>query len=763
MEKPPIDYSNTGTLLNDAKIIGLSALLLIVLLVKSANAVGEGLELTPGGAVAAQLHGEQDYLRRKFREDVTDRTTGIGLDALKNEANRIVAAEKDRLPWCIVKAHLFEMICDRMSVGFSPHDFFPAFACYSRKNRILTKIINDRMSEIDARYCPDARERAATVKGSCLRHDYDHAVPDWDRILSLGFPGIKAEIDAPPATNDFHRAMAIAADAMLRNVKRLADCARRSKSAGDPRVRDEIAALDQLAKGPPRTAYEAMMFQLLFFIYGEHVDHLQVRSLGNWDRLMLPYYEADLAAGRTTRERFKEHVKHFWWQWGSIDNWWGQPVYIGGTKSDGTTEYNEVSRIVLEVTDELALPTPKLQLKIAKNTPEDVFVKALDMARRHRSVVFCGEEPIAKSMAAMGFTAEEARTCDIWGCYEFQPRAAANTTLPCVINMPHIVADLLDDAKAGKLSAPTFEDFEAAFHDLVRKRVAVSLDVVRDYEAHMDDYIPALVHSLSIVSCVTKGKNAIGNGMKHNLSVILQTGAGTAVDALSAVKEIVYERRDMSLAELGRVMAENWKGHEELRLRMCASRRKWGNNDLLTNRLTHDLYHVFGEAVNGKPNSRDGRFFAAGHSIDFFTILGRKTDATPDGRRRGDEFSKNISPAPGADREGPTALISGISSIDCRDIPADIILDTTIHPSLVHGEKGLAAMKALVERYFAVGGTAIHFNVFSAEELRDAQLHPEKYENLQVRVCGWNVRWNDLSRKQQDAYIRRAENVMKGY
>ena len=53
--------------------------------------------------------------------------------------------------------------------------------------------------------------------------------------------------------------------------------------------------------------------------------------------------------------------------------------------------------------------------------------------------------------------------------------------------------------------------------------------------------------------------------------------------------------------------------------------------------------------------------------------------------------------------------------------------------------------------------------MFSAEELRDAQAHPERYENLQVRVCGWNVRWNDIDRKQQDAYILRAENVMKGW
>ena len=709
--------------------------------------------------VGAGFDDDVPYLRGKWRGDVTDKSTGIGLKELKAAADGIVAAEKGKVPWCLVKAHLFETICDRMSVGFSPHDIFPAFACWSRRDRILTKTINARMAEVDRLYCPDAGRKAAAVKGSCLRHDYDHAVPDWDRALALGFTGLKAEVDASPATNDFRKAMSIAADAMLRNVARFADCARKSPCAGSPAVQAQVAALDRLVKGPPRTAYEAMMFQLLFFVYGEHVDHLQVRSLGNWDRIMLPYYEADLAAGRTTREKFKEQVKHFWWQWGSIDNWWGQPVYIGGTKSDGTTEYNEVSRIVLEVADELALPTPKLQLKIAANTPEDIFLKALDMSRRHRSVVFCGEAPMATAMAAMGFTAEEARTCDIWGCYEFQPRAAANTTLPCIINMPRIVSDLLADAKDGRFSAATFEDFEAAFLETLRTRVAAALDVVRGYEAHMDEYIPALVHSLSIASCVRDGKNAVGNGMKHNLTVILQTGAGTAVDALAAVKEIVYERREMSLAELGRVMAANWKGHEELRLRMCASRRKWGNNDPLTNRLTHDLYRTFGSAVNGKPNSRDGTFFAAGHSIDFFVILGRGTGATPDGRRAGEEFSKNISSAPGADREGPTALVAGISAIDSADIPGDIILDTTIHPSLVRGEKGLLVMKALVQQYFAAGGCAIHFNVFSAEELRDAQQHPEKYQNLQVRVCGWNVRWNDLSRTQQDAYIRRAETA----
>ena len=110
----------------------------------------------------------------------------------------------------------------------------------------MTQLLNARMEEVDRQFSQDAQETAKLVKGSCLRHDYDHAVPDWDRILKLGFPGMKAAIDASHATNDFARAMSIAADAMLRNVRRLANVARRSPDASHPRIQAEIAALERL-------------------------------------------------------------------------------------------------------------------------------------------------------------------------------------------------------------------------------------------------------------------------------------------------------------------------------------------------------------------------------------------------------------------------------------------------------------------------------------------------------------------------------------
>ena len=82
-----------------------------------------------------------------------------------------------------------------------------------------------------------------------------------------------------------------------------------------------------------------------------------------------------------------------------------------------------------------------------------------------------------------------------------------------------------------------------------------------------------------------------------------------------------------------------------------------------------------------------------------------------------------------------------------------------MHPSAVQGEDGLVAMRSVLYTYLKNDGMSIQFNVFAPKQLRDAQVHPEKYQNLQVRVCGWNVLWNNLSRKEQDAYILRAENI----
>ena len=82
-----------------------------------------------------------------------------------------------------------------------------------------------------------------------------------------------------------------------------------------------------------------------------------------------------------------------------------------------------------------------------------------------------------------------------------------------------------------------------------------------------------------------------------------------------------------------------------------------------------------------------------------------------------------------------------------------------LHPSAVEGDDGLAAMKSLLDTYMENNGMSMQINVFNSDVLRDAQKNPDKYKNLQLRVCGRNVLWNNLSRAEQDANILRAENL----
>ena len=125
------------------------------------------------------------------------------------------------------------------------------------------------------------------------------------------------------------------------------------------------------------------------------------------------------------------------------------------------------------------------------------------------------------------------------------------------------------------------------------------------------------------------------------------------------------------------------------------------------------------------------------------------------------ELSKNASPTPGMDRNGATAFIKSAIKLHPENYLTGGCLDLMLHPSTVSGEEGLNIFYSLISLYFANGGASMQFDVFDSGVLKDAQNHPEKYQNLQVRVCGWNVHWNNLTRAEQDAYILRAQNIVE--
>ena len=726
-------------------------------------------------SAAVPVTDEWDYVRRKWREDLADAQTGLDNPTISQKLPGLVADWSRTNRWPVVKAKLFAWMCDNVAIDVSGWDWFPTFTWWSRdfdhpgKRTDGLHPVLDIMRERDAQvWKTHLPEQESYVRGAwAVHHDFDHAAPDWDDVLKTGFPGMRERLLRHWRDTEFHRTRLVAADAVLRLLDRLVvqgvKRAAEEDEGGLRRMRldAQVASMKRLRNGAPVTALDAMNFIYLYWVISEEFESIQVRTLGNLDRLLTPYCRADLAAGRTTEAEFREQFRHFWWQWGSMDYYWGQPTYFGGTKQNGTTEYTEVSRMMFEEIDKMALPTPKMHLKMGASTPDWVWRQTLDMMRRQRAISFIGEEPHWRVIRSLGYSEEQARTFLLWGCYEWAIKDGANDTFAGVFSLIRPLTELLEEAKDGRFEAATFETFKSAYLMRLTRLAETVRNASFEMEKCLGEVNPSLLFSLASERSVKAGVDAFSGGLSSgNNSGIWAIGLGSTADALAGVEELVYEGKEkMSLQELGGIMAKNWEGHEDLRQRMLRSSAKWGNGEQMTMGLAREIVKGVAAVINGRPNSRGGVFKVVGHSGRCHYWLGAETGATLDGRKRGEELSKNISPTMGADTEGATALVNSAAALDARDLPGDFPLDVALLPHTVAGEKGLQAMRALIETYFANGGLVIQFNIHDAETLRDAQRHPEKYENLQVRVTGWNVRWNDIPREEQDKFIQRAEGI----
>jgi formate C-acetyltransferase len=186
---------------------------------------------------------------------------------------------------------------------------------------------------------------------------------------------------------------------------------------------------------------------------------------------------------------------------------------------------------------------------------------------------------------------------------------------------------------------------------------------------------------------------------------------------------------------------------------------KWGNNDQRADALAVEIADFTSKRLKETANGRGGHFFPSiyGQRV---VEKGREIAALPSGRLAGEPRSKNMDAVSGMDRHGITALMESVLKIDMTAFPCGTCLDLMLHPTSVKGSEGVPLLVSIIRRFIAQGGSGIQFNIFDANVLKDAQKHPEKYENLQVRVCGWNVKFNDLEPDAQNAFIRQAEELI---
>lgn len=719
------------------------------------------------------------YIEKKYDKRAFDPATGLDNAAIRAGLDKLFA-ENPHMSHALLKAQGFGYVLDNARVDINEHDWFAGLAEWNEKSMDRAFCVR-WFDEVKAQCAPginemnDLHNRAKT---HMVYLDYCHSVPDWDSVLSLGFAGLRrraAEVRAEreskgpltPRQRDYFDAIDREYAAIDRFLARLRDLAYARKNDKCRKIGD---CLESIRAGAPQTMYEAMQTIWLYFLISEYVDCLQVRSFGNLDVALEPYCRRDLEAGRLTRESAADLLAAFLMQASAMRYYWGHPFYMGGTAADGSSLISDLSFLILDVYDELGIYDPKIQIKLDRNTPEKFVKRVLEMIRGgHSSFNFVCEKGMTRAMLREGYTPEEARRAVVKGCYEYTARGDGVDAANVHVNLPKAVELALHDGwdqYNGFQSGPhtgraegmsTFEQFYEAFFTQAQAIYERGFAIVAAYESRVGEINPTPMFSATIQSSLDKAFDAYAGGLKYRESHILLCCPGTAADSLAMIKKHVYDGGEMTLAQLRDILDRNWEGEEKLRRRLLNDRDKWGNNRTLPDQLFKDFTERLARLNNARKNACGGPCFVGLHCALQFVDMGRKTAATPDGRLAGEEFSKNASPVQGMAREGATAMISSLSKLDSSLFRGDFPLDAALSPNAVRGEAGLDAMYALLMTYADNGGHAIHFNVLSPDTLRDAQAHPEKHRDLQIRVCGWNVLWNNLSPAEQEFYIRQAE------
>ena len=648
------------------------------------------------------------------------------------------------------KARANEMYLNNTQIFINPSDIF-ADLCDSDTMSTPIRI----RKEIYANFHKKSGEaKRLTRLGAIFANgDYSHTAPDWEKLLTSGLPGIAEEAGkrlacTKPDTEEaaFYEAVKITYLATMRFAERLAELAEATRSANSLFAAKNLRAISKRA---PLTLAEAMQLYFVYYCVQQRVEGAALRSLGELDVLLYPFYLNDIKNG-VSEEEIRELIKYFLFKWNSMRVEANIPFDIADVP-------NELTYIILEEYMALNVHDPKIHVKVNDQTPSKLIRIILKSIREGKnSFVFINDKIVKDSLVGIGISAKDAKNYTLIGCYE---PSAVGRELPCTVNgkisLPFAVAHAIEDIRIGNAAQPrNFEEFSNIVFSHIDHMIEVCITEINTIERKYPHFMCAPILSGTYSDAMEKGKDVYHGGAKYNNSSICTYGIASFTDCMMSIRRAVYDEKLLSLDTLADILAKNWQGEEALRKKIQKFDEKYGKGNPEADKYAADLVDYLSQKINNKENGRGGVYRLGLFSIDWIFESSAKLGATPDGRLCGEPVSKNLCASIGMDKNGVTGLVRSAIAQDHAKAPNGAVLDVTLHPTTVSGDDGLSVMEGLLKTYFTGGGFAIQFNVVSVETLIDAQKNPEKHKNLQVRLCGWNVYFCDLERRVQDNLIK---------
>ena len=600
-----------------------------------------------------------------------------------------------------------------------------------------------------------------------------HWIGNYPAVVRLGLRHFLAKTSErlaslTPTEEDFHRKR-VFLECLLRSYQAVIDYVERYSAAllqhsdqtNDARERERLIRLSHICRSvpanPASSFHEAI--QSFWFAYLLAPD-----GMGRVDTLLSPYYQADLAAGRIDSERAKLLINEVLGKVNydlNISTRIGssQTMTLGGQREDGSDATNELTYLILEVIRENLRVGPNVYVRWHPGSPPELIVEALRTLRVHGGQpAIYGDPATVAALHRIGAPLQKARDYALSGCAELIiPGYTHSVAVAGWLNMPIMLNMAIEKTSDNEVAS--FQEFEEVLRGVIRESVELMVEATRQIDEPAVLYRSAFTpHDLLTDGCIETARPYVEGVAPFLNSQVLAAGISNTADALYAIREIVFQRKEIRLSELKQVLDANFQGYERLRQRLKVL-PKFGNDYQDVDELAAQILSYMAEEFDRHPTYRGGRY-ALGCLMGIQNMhigFGELTGATADGRYAGAPIADSIGPAQGVAHEGPTALMRSVIRLDHKLLGAGSVFNVRFSAKDLDREETLEKIAKIIETYLHLGGMQIQPVLTDVSTLRNAREHPESYSDLVVRVCGYSAQFTELCGEIQDEIIARSE------
>ena len=635
------------------------------------------------------------------------------------------------------------------------------------------------------------------VKINQTDHAQGHICPDCALWLASGPRGLRDEAVAKSAgaagsKKDFYDSIVIVMEASSDFMLRYARLAR-EMAKEYPRHTQSLMRVaencEALAVRPAKSFHEALQSLWFLFVILQMESNASSFSPGRLDRILLPYYEADIKAGAIDREDALELIEHLFLKFNQIvymrsassaKYFAGFPIgfniALGGQDRDGNDVVNDLSFLFLQSQEDLGLPQPNLSVRLHEGTTDELLKKAIRVVSKGSGMPqFFNDKAVIPALREIGVTEEDARDYAIVGCVELTTQgnnlgwsdaAMFNLNKALELTLTGGV-DLLTGEQMGPdfgrlEDFETYEDLEEAFRKMIDYYMDRMVKACADVEKAHIDLLPTPFLSAVIKDCMEKGLDVTAGGAHYNFSGIQMIQVANLSDSLAAIKKLVYEDHRVSRQEMMDALRANYEGHEILRARILNKIPKYGNDVEWVDELGVKWAEYFKKRLGTFANYRGGKMHTGMYTVSAHVPMGENVGASPDGRLSRDPLADGgLSPVYGRDLAGPTAVLKSVSRLDKTLTSNGGLLNMKFLPAFFETEGGIDRFALFLRTYVDLEIPHIQFNGVRREDLIAAKQHPEQYRSLTVRVAGYTAYFTELAGELQDEIIARTayENI----